>query len=131
MPSPRAACGRRNSLAAAISEEKDAIEDIYEPFVEGLKQAFSTFSPGDPSDPSTTLALLVAFLLRQADELLGGRRADDQPFRDFVVAHPARDQVSPLEHLDLVGGGHLLVPWCDLFDVALVNSCPDAGGQPV
>src|SRR4029453_1770767 len=33
-------------------------EDIYDDFVAGLQQAFSTFSPGDPADPSTTLAPL-------------------------------------------------------------------------
>jgi succinate-semialdehyde dehydrogenase / glutarate-semialdehyde dehydrogenase len=33
-------------------------EEIYEPFVDGLEQAFATFTPGDPADPATTLAPL-------------------------------------------------------------------------
>jgi succinate-semialdehyde dehydrogenase / glutarate-semialdehyde dehydrogenase len=55
-----AAMGRmQNSGQACIAAKRLIVpEDIYEPFVEGLKQAFSTFSPGDPSDPSTTLAPL-------------------------------------------------------------------------
>ena len=49
----------QNSGQACIAAKRLIVpEDIYEPFVEGLKQAFSTFSPGDPSDPSTTLAPL-------------------------------------------------------------------------
>jgi succinate-semialdehyde dehydrogenase/glutarate-semialdehyde dehydrogenase len=31
------------------------VDDVYDDFVAGLQQAFSTFSPGDPADPSTTL----------------------------------------------------------------------------
>jgi succinate-semialdehyde dehydrogenase / glutarate-semialdehyde dehydrogenase len=49
----------QNSGQACIAAKRLIVsEDIYEPFVEGLKQAFTTFSPGDPSDPSTTLAPL-------------------------------------------------------------------------
>ncbi|NYJ04511.1 NAD-dependent succinate-semialdehyde dehydrogenase [Petropleomorpha daqingensis] len=49
----------QNSGQACIAAKRLIVtEDIYEPFVEGLKQAFSTFSPGDPSDPSTSLAPL-------------------------------------------------------------------------
>ena len=45
----------QNSGQACIAAKRLIVpEDIYEPFVEGLKQAFSTFTPGDPSDPSTT-----------------------------------------------------------------------------
>src|SRR3954453_2707853 len=52
--------GRMQNTGQACIAAKRLIvpEDIYEPFVEGLKQAFSTFSPGDPSDPSTSLAPL-------------------------------------------------------------------------
>jgi succinate-semialdehyde dehydrogenase/glutarate-semialdehyde dehydrogenase len=49
----------QNSGQACIAAKRLIVpEDIYEQFVEGLKQAFSTFSPGDPSDPSTSLAPL-------------------------------------------------------------------------
>jgi succinate-semialdehyde dehydrogenase/glutarate-semialdehyde dehydrogenase len=49
----------QNSGQACIAAKRLIVtEDIYEPFVEGLKQAFATFSPGDPSDPSTSLAPL-------------------------------------------------------------------------
>jgi succinate-semialdehyde dehydrogenase/glutarate-semialdehyde dehydrogenase len=49
----------QNSGQACIAAKRLIVpEDIYEPFVEGLKQAFSSFTPGDPSDPSTTLAPL-------------------------------------------------------------------------
>ncbi len=49
----------QNSGQACIAAKRLIVtEDIYEPFVEGLKQAFTAFSPGDPSDPSTTLAPL-------------------------------------------------------------------------
>jgi succinate-semialdehyde dehydrogenase/glutarate-semialdehyde dehydrogenase len=52
--------GRMQNTGQACIAAKRLIvtEDVYEPFVEGLKQAFSTFSPGDPADPSTTLAPL-------------------------------------------------------------------------
>jgi succinate-semialdehyde dehydrogenase/glutarate-semialdehyde dehydrogenase len=49
----------QNSGQACIAAKRLIVaEDIFEPFVDGLKQAFSTFSPGDPSDPSTSLAPL-------------------------------------------------------------------------
>src|SRR3954449_9089561 len=49
----------QNSGQACIAAKRLIVtEDIYEPFVEGLQQAFSTFTPGDPSDPSTSLAPL-------------------------------------------------------------------------
>jgi succinate-semialdehyde dehydrogenase / glutarate-semialdehyde dehydrogenase len=49
----------QNSGQACIAAKRLIVpEDIYEQFVEGLKQAFSTFAPGDPSDPSTSLAPL-------------------------------------------------------------------------
>src|SRR3954467_4219267 len=55
-----ATMGRMQNTGQACIAAKRLIvpEDIYEPFVEGLKQAFSTFAPGDPSDPSTSLAPL-------------------------------------------------------------------------
>jgi succinate-semialdehyde dehydrogenase/glutarate-semialdehyde dehydrogenase len=34
------------------------VDDVYDDFVAGLQQAFATFSPGDPADPSTTLGPL-------------------------------------------------------------------------
>jgi succinate-semialdehyde dehydrogenase/glutarate-semialdehyde dehydrogenase len=49
----------QNSGQACIAAKRLIVtEDIYEPFVEGLAQAFSTFTPGDPADPSTSLAPL-------------------------------------------------------------------------
>ncbi len=49
----------QNSGQACIAAKRLIVpEDIYEPFVEGLKQAFSGFAPGDPSDPATSLAPL-------------------------------------------------------------------------
>ncbi|MGY1604311.1 NAD-dependent succinate-semialdehyde dehydrogenase [Geodermatophilus sp. SYSU D00815] len=49
----------QNSGQACIAAKRLIVtEDVYEPFVEGLKQAFASFSPGDPSDPSTSLAPL-------------------------------------------------------------------------
>jgi succinate-semialdehyde dehydrogenase/glutarate-semialdehyde dehydrogenase len=49
----------QNSGQACIAAKRLIVpEDLYEPFVEGLKQAFSGFTPGDPSDPSTSLAPL-------------------------------------------------------------------------
>ena len=55
-----ATTGRMQNTGQACIAAKRLIvtEELYEPFVEGLKQAFSTFSPGDPADPSTTLAPL-------------------------------------------------------------------------
>ena len=53
-----ATMGRMQNTGQACTASKRLIvtEELYEPFVEGLKQAFSTFSPGDPADPSTSLA---------------------------------------------------------------------------
>jgi succinate-semialdehyde dehydrogenase/glutarate-semialdehyde dehydrogenase len=49
----------QNSGQACIAAKRVIVpEDIYEPFVEGLKQAFGTFTPGDPTDPGTSLAPL-------------------------------------------------------------------------
>src|SRR4051794_20087374 len=55
-----ATMGRMQNTGQACIAAKRMIvpEAIYEPFVQGLKQAFSTFSPGDPADPSTSLAPL-------------------------------------------------------------------------
>jgi succinate-semialdehyde dehydrogenase/glutarate-semialdehyde dehydrogenase len=55
-----ATMGRMQNTGQACTASKRLIvpEELYEPFVEGLEQAFSTFSPGDPADPSTTLAPL-------------------------------------------------------------------------
>jgi succinate-semialdehyde dehydrogenase / glutarate-semialdehyde dehydrogenase len=55
-----ATMGRMQNTGQACTASKRLIvtEDHYEPFVEGLKQAFGTFAPGDPSDPSTSLAPL-------------------------------------------------------------------------
>jgi len=55
-----ATMGRMQNTGQACIAAKRLIvpEDLFEPFVEGLKQAFGTFSPGDPSDPSTSLAPL-------------------------------------------------------------------------
>src|SRR3712207_2704686 len=55
-----ATMGRMQNTGQACTASKRLIvtEELYEPFVEGLKQAFSTFAPGDPADPSTSLAPL-------------------------------------------------------------------------
>jgi succinate-semialdehyde dehydrogenase/glutarate-semialdehyde dehydrogenase len=55
-----ATMGRMQNSGQACTAAKRIIvtEDIYDDFVAGLQQAFSTFSPGDPADPSTTLAPL-------------------------------------------------------------------------
>jgi succinate-semialdehyde dehydrogenase / glutarate-semialdehyde dehydrogenase len=55
-----ATMGRMQNTGQACTASKRLIvtEELYEPFVEGLEQAFGTFSPGDPADPSTTLAPL-------------------------------------------------------------------------
>ena len=34
------------------------LDEVYDDFVAGLQQAFSTFSPGDPADPGTTMGPL-------------------------------------------------------------------------
>jgi succinate-semialdehyde dehydrogenase/glutarate-semialdehyde dehydrogenase len=55
-----ATMGRMQNTGQACTASKRLIvtEELYEPFVEGLKQAFSTFAPGDPADPATSLAPL-------------------------------------------------------------------------
>jgi succinate-semialdehyde dehydrogenase / glutarate-semialdehyde dehydrogenase len=55
-----ATMGRMQNSGQACTAAKRLIvtEDLYDDFVAGLQQAFSTFSPGDPADPSTTLAPL-------------------------------------------------------------------------
>ena len=55
-----ATMGRMQNTGQACTASKRLIvtEDLYEPFVEGLKQAFGTFAPGNPADPSTSLAPL-------------------------------------------------------------------------
>ncbi len=55
-----ATTGRMQNTGQACTASKRLIvtEEFYEPFVEGLKQAFSTFTPGDPADPATSLAPL-------------------------------------------------------------------------
>ena len=55
-----ATMGRMQNTGQACTAAKRLIvtEDLFEPFVEGLRQAFSTFAPGDPADSSTSLAPL-------------------------------------------------------------------------
>ena len=55
-----ATMGRMQNTGQACTASKRLIvtEELYEPFVEGLQQAFAAFSPGDPADPSTSLAPL-------------------------------------------------------------------------
>ena len=55
-----ATMGRMANTGQACIAAKRLIvlDEVYDDFVAGLQQAFSTFSPGDPSDPSTTLAPL-------------------------------------------------------------------------
>jgi succinate-semialdehyde dehydrogenase / glutarate-semialdehyde dehydrogenase len=55
-----ATMGRMQNTGQACIAAKRLIvpEEIYEPFVDGLEQAFATFTPGDPADPATTLAPL-------------------------------------------------------------------------
>ena len=52
--------GRMQNTGQACTASKRLIvlEEFYEPFVEGLRQAFAAFAPGDPADPSTSLAPL-------------------------------------------------------------------------
>ena len=55
-----ATMGRMQNTGQACTASKRLIvtEEHYEPFVQALSQAFSTFAPGDPADPSTSLAPL-------------------------------------------------------------------------
>jgi succinate-semialdehyde dehydrogenase/glutarate-semialdehyde dehydrogenase len=49
----------QNSGQACIAAKRFIVpEDLYDDFVAGLQQSFARFTPGDPSDPSTTLAPL-------------------------------------------------------------------------
>jgi succinate-semialdehyde dehydrogenase/glutarate-semialdehyde dehydrogenase len=49
----------QNTGQACIAAKRLIVtEDIYDDFVAGLQQAFSGFTPGDPADPSTSLAPL-------------------------------------------------------------------------
>ena len=53
-----ATMGRMQNTGQACTAAKRLIvtEELYDSFLEGLKQAFGTFVPGDPADPSTSLA---------------------------------------------------------------------------
>jgi succinate-semialdehyde dehydrogenase/glutarate-semialdehyde dehydrogenase len=55
-----ATMGRMQNSGQACTAAKRIIvtDEIYDDFVAGLQQAFATFQPGDPADPSTTLAPL-------------------------------------------------------------------------
>jgi succinate-semialdehyde dehydrogenase / glutarate-semialdehyde dehydrogenase len=55
-----ATMGRMQNTGQACTAAKRLIvtEDLYDDFVAGLQQSFATFTPGDPADPSTTLAPL-------------------------------------------------------------------------
>jgi succinate-semialdehyde dehydrogenase/glutarate-semialdehyde dehydrogenase len=45
-----------NTGQACIAAKRIIVkDDIYDDFVAGLRQSFSSFAPGDPADPSTTL----------------------------------------------------------------------------
>src|SRR3712207_3660213 len=49
----------QNTGQACIAAKRFIVTDeAYDSFVAGLQQAMSTFEPGDPADPSTTLAPL-------------------------------------------------------------------------
>ncbi|TFV52358.1 NAD-dependent succinate-semialdehyde dehydrogenase [Blastococcus sp. TF02A-35] len=49
----------QNSGQACIAAKRMIVtEDVYDTFVAGMQQAFATFAPGDPTDPSTSLAPL-------------------------------------------------------------------------
>ena len=49
----------QNSGQACIAAKRIIVPaDVHDQFVEGLRQAFGTFTPGDPADPATTLAPL-------------------------------------------------------------------------
>ncbi|WP_040338351.1 NAD-dependent succinate-semialdehyde dehydrogenase [Candidatus Blastococcus massiliensis] len=53
-----ATAGRMQNTGQACTASKRLIvtEQHFDSFVEGLKQAFTTFAPGDPADPETSLA---------------------------------------------------------------------------
>jgi succinate-semialdehyde dehydrogenase/glutarate-semialdehyde dehydrogenase len=86
-----ATMGRMQNTGQACTAAKRLIvtEDLYDDFVAGLQQAFGTFSPGDPADPSTTLAPLSSeraakdlhaqiqdAIDKGATVIAGGRRPD-------------------------------------------------------
>lgn len=47
---------QNNGQACTASKRLIVTEEHFDSFVEGLKQAFTTFAPGDPADPATSLA---------------------------------------------------------------------------
>ena len=55
-----ATMGRMQNTGQACTAAKRLIvtEELYDDFVAGLQQSFATFTPGDPADPSTSLAPL-------------------------------------------------------------------------
>ena len=55
-----ATMGRMANTGQACIAAKRLIvlDEVYDDFVAGLQQAFSTFSPGDPADPGTTMGPL-------------------------------------------------------------------------
>ena len=55
-----ATMGRMANTGQACIAAKRLIvlDEVYDDFVTGLQQAFSTFSPGDPADPGTTMGPL-------------------------------------------------------------------------
>ena len=55
-----ATMGRMANTGQACIAAKRLIvlDEVYDDFVAGLQQAFSTFSPGDPADPDTTMGPL-------------------------------------------------------------------------
>jgi succinate-semialdehyde dehydrogenase/glutarate-semialdehyde dehydrogenase len=86
-----ATTGRMQNTGQACTAAKRLIvtEEFYDDFVTGLQQAFATFEPGDPADPSTTLAPLSSERAAQdlhaqiqdavdkgATVLAGGKRPD-------------------------------------------------------
>jgi succinate-semialdehyde dehydrogenase/glutarate-semialdehyde dehydrogenase len=86
-----ATTGRMQNTGQACTAAKRLIvtEDLYDDFVAGLQQSFATFTPGDPADPSTTLAPLSSERAAQdlhaqiqdaidkgATVVAGGRRPD-------------------------------------------------------
>ncbi len=88
-----ATAGRMQNTGQACTASKRLIvtEQLYEPFVEGLKHAFSSFAPGDPADPTTSLAPMSSERAAQdlhaqiqdaidkgATLVAGGRRPDHQ-----------------------------------------------------
>ena len=89
-----------NTGQACIAAKRIIVlDDVFDDVVGGLKQAFSTFTPGDPADPSTTLGPLSSERAAQdlaaqiqdavdkgATVLAGGGRPDRRRLRR---GHPA------------------------------------------